>query len=149
MCCFFKVLLAVLFSCLSKSVFFSFQFPLYVYDFIQGTFFLIPFSMSEFAGFKNIYYMSIHKKGSRPNTVSVESMNNALDSEFVDAVAMPRKLLIHYSKTETISKLLRFFSQCKKIIGSNLGHTTLSLFTVVKVFVFPRPSRRNLESISK
>ena len=52
---FFFYLFVVSFFCLSKSVFSSFKFPLCM-NFFKGTFlnfFLKPYSMSEFAGFKN------------------------------------------------------------------------------------------------
>ena len=48
--------MAVLFLCLLKVFFISFQFPLHM-NFFQGTFLHLkkkPFSMSEFSGFKNI-----------------------------------------------------------------------------------------------
>ena len=47
--------------CLSKSVFSSFKFPLYL-DFFRGYFlFKNTFSMSEFAGFKNIWMSIVYK----------------------------------------------------------------------------------------
>ena len=38
-----------------KSVFFSFRFPLYINFFMGHLKFVMPFSMSEFSGFKNLY----------------------------------------------------------------------------------------------
>ena len=56
--------MAFTFCCLSKSDFSSFQFPLYMVFFRGVMFeFFIPFSVSEFAGFKNIYmYVCIYNK---------------------------------------------------------------------------------------